>query len=117
MTAANFILKTTMDERGPVTVAVTGEVDATNAAKFTAAVEESAAGQAAVLDLSELLYLDSAGFAALHRILARHTVAVALSPHSPLRRAAALMGLPNHDTVEEAASALSQGSRSGRQRH
>ncbi len=116
MTSANFTLKTTTDERGPVTVAVTGEVDATNAAKFTAAIEEIAAGQAAVLDLSDLLYSDSAGFAALHKILARHTMAIALSPHSPLRRAATLMDLPSHGTVEEAVSALSQGSRGGRGR-
>lgn len=111
MTAANFTLKTTTGERGPVTVAATGELDATNAAKFAAAVEEIAAGQPAVLDLSDLLYVDSAGFAALHRIAARHKVTIALSPHSPLRRAAALMDLPSHDTVEEAASALSQGGR------
>lgn len=113
MTAANFTLKTTTDERGPVTMAVTGELDATNAERFTAAVEEIAAGQPAVLDLSDLLYMDSAGFAALHRIVARHAVTIALSPHSPLRRAAALMGLPSHDTVEQAASALSQGGRNG----
>jgi anti-anti-sigma factor len=107
MTAANFSLQTTTtNERGPATVTVTGELDATNAARFTAAVEQIATGRAVVLDLSDLLYVDSAGFAALHRILANHAVTIALSPLSPLRKAAALMDLPHQDTVEQAVAAL-----------
>jgi anti-anti-sigma factor len=106
--AANFALKFSTDDRGPKTVTVTGEVDATNAGQFTAAVEEIAAGRAIVLDLSDLLYLDSAGFAALHRIAAVHQVAIALPAHSPVRKAAVLMDLPHHETAEEAAAALSR---------
>lgn len=113
MTAANFTLKTSPTERGPVIAAVTGEVDATNAARFTAAVEEIAAEQATVLDLSDLLYLDSAGFAALHQIAADHPVAIALPAHSPLRKAAVLLDLPHHDNAENATAAL-LGAQSGR---
>jgi anti-sigma B factor antagonist len=106
MTAANFTLKTSQADLGPAMVAVTGEVDATNAARFTAAVEDVATEQPTVLDLSDLLYLDSAGFAALHRIVAGHAIAIALPAHSPLRKAAVLMGLPHHDNAEDAAAAL-----------
>ena len=115
MTAANFSLKTSMDDRGPatVTVTVTGEVDATNAARFTAAVAQIAAERATVLDLSDLIYLDSAGFATLHRIIADHVVAIALPSHSPLHKAAVLMGLPHHDASKDAASALSESGRGG----
>ena len=113
MSAANFTLKKATDERGPMTVAVTGELDATNAVKFAAAVADLAAGAATVLDLSDLLYLDSAGFAALHRIVAGHTVAIALAPSNPLRKAAVLMDLPHHDTAQEAAAALGQSGRTG----
>ena len=111
MTAADFTLKTSTDERGPVTVAVTGEVDATNAARFTAAVEEIAAERAIVLDLSDLLYVDSAGFAALHRIVAGHMIAIALPSHSPLHRAAVLIDLPHHDAAKDAVAALSESGR------
>ncbi|HEU5427917.1 MAG TPA: STAS domain-containing protein [Actinocrinis sp.] len=106
MTAANFTLKTSSADRGPATVAVTGEVDTTNAARFAAAVEDIAVERPTVLDLSDLLYVDSAGFAALHRIVAGRAVAIALPAHSPLRRAAVLMDLPHHDNAEDAAAAL-----------
>lgn len=105
MTAANYTLKVTGDEQEPAIVSVTGEVDATNAERFAAAVGEIAMERPAVLDLSDLTYMDSAGFAALHRIMAGYRVEVALSAHSPLRRAAALMGLPHHDSVEAATGA------------
>ena len=61
---------------GPATalVTVTGELDATNAAQFIAEVGRVAAERATVLDLSGLLYVDSAGFAALHQSLNRPAV-------------------------------------------
>ncbi len=105
MTPASFSFKVSPDEHGPATVSVTGELDATNAAEFTAAIGEIAAERGAVLDLSELLYVDSAGFAGLLRIVAEHKVTIALSPHSPVHRAAVLMSLPHHDTVDDAAAA------------
>lgn len=105
MTPAGFAFKVSPDEHGPATVSVTGELDATNAGDFTAAMVEIATERGAVLDLSDLLYVDSAGFAALLRIVADHKVTIALSPHSPLRRAATLMSLPHHDTVDDAAAA------------
>jgi anti-anti-sigma factor len=93
---------------GPATalVTVTGELDATNAAQFVAEVGRVAAERATVLDLSGLLYVDSAGFAALHRVVAEQDVAVVLPQQSPLHRAAVLMDLPHHGTVDEAAAAV-----------
>ncbi|MBS2965349.1 STAS domain-containing protein [Actinocrinis puniceicyclus] len=114
MTPAVYTLKVGTEERDPPAVAVavavvTGEVDMTNAAAFAAEVTQSAAERPTVLDLGDLLYIDSAGFAALHRLVAGHPVCVALPAHSPIRRAAMLVGLPHRDTVEAAAAALGCG--------
>lgn len=84
---------------------VGGELDSTNAADFEAAVGAlSASG--VVLDLNGALYCDSAGFAALDRLLVGRPVALALSPEHPVHKAAEIMGLPLHDTVADASLAL-----------
>jgi hypothetical protein len=111
MTAAAYSLKVTTGQLlpggPPVTVAaVAGEVDTTNAAAFRAAAEQLATDDPTILDLSDLTYLDSAGFAALHHLLADRPVAAVLPARSPLSRAAVLMSLPHSETVEAAAAVL-----------
>lgn len=93
-------------DRTPVVVVVevTGEIDATNAAEFTAAVDAVPGARPLVVDLSGLGYIDSAGFAAVDRLLSRGAVTVVLAPHSPIRAAAKLIELPCHDTIEAALS-------------
>ncbi|KAA9158760.1 STAS domain-containing protein [Amycolatopsis acidicola] len=88
----------------PATVTAEGEVDATNASEFAAALDGIPGS--VVLDLGGLRYLDSAGFAALDNLLAHRKMTVVLPPGSRLRKAAALMGLPHHDDVPSAAAQL-----------
>jgi anti-sigma B factor antagonist len=85
-----------------VVVEVSGEVDATNAAEFTSALNEIAGPWPLVVDLSGLDYIDSAGFSAVDRLLTRQAVIVVLDPHSPIHAAAKLIELPSFDTVEDA---------------
>lgn len=58
-----------------------------------------------ILDLSDVDYLDSAGFDALDQKLARGVVAVVISPGGVLRKAAEIMCVPYHDSVEAARTA------------
>lgn len=83
-----------------------GEIDSSNAAEFEALVLSRSLSERLVLDLTPVLYCDSAAFAALDRALAKRDVALALGPGNPVRRAALIMGLPLHESVESAARAL-----------
>jgi anti-sigma B factor antagonist len=90
----------------PAEVAVTGEVDVTNVEEFTRSVLAVPGTRPIILDLSGLKYLDSAGFAALDRLLAQNAIVVVLSPESLVYKAAELMCLPVHHDVETARRAL-----------
>ncbi|GGX60318.1 STAS domain-containing protein [Streptomyces minutiscleroticus] len=104
MSAATYTLRTVPD--GPVTVvSATGEVDATNATAFSAHVTDLTGGRPAVLDLGDLLYLDSFGFATLRRLIAQHPVAIVLPAQHPLHKAVTLTRLPHHHTLREACTA------------
>lgn len=94
------------DQNTVATVAVTGEIDATNAADFTTAIRNIGDNRAIILDLTELLYLDSAGFAALDQTMSHTTALIVLRPESKLRKAATLMGLPYHDDIDTARAVL-----------
>jgi len=89
-----------------VLVELAGEVDVTSARAFTEAVANAAGRAPIVLDLTNVKYLDSAGFAALDGLLGERRIAVVLAPHAPTRGAATLVGLPFHDTVDGAVAAL-----------
>ena len=86
-------------------VEIRGEIDAGNAASFETALADLAS-PALVVDLSGAGYLDSAGFAVLDRLLARTALAVVVAPGSVLRTAAQLVGVPIHDTVDQAQASL-----------
>ncbi|MBV8862415.1 MAG: STAS domain-containing protein [Mycobacterium sp.] len=90
-------------------VAVTGEVDVTNVGEFTRSVLAVSHNRPIILQLSGLRYLDSAGFAAVDRLLAAGAVVVVLSPDSPVHKAAALMCLPFHHDTETARQLLQHG--------
>jgi anti-sigma B factor antagonist len=104
MTAASYALHLVTDD-APVVVAVTGELDVTNVSEFAESVAEVPAPRPVVLDLSELGYLDSAGLATLDRLTGTNCAVVVIPRSSPVFRAAKLMDLPRHDTLEEAISA------------
>lgn len=80
----------------------TGEVDATNAAEFAQSVRSLVGAREAVLDISELDYLGSAGYAALDDLIASCGIRIVLAERSHLRRAAELMSLPFCDSVQAA---------------
>lgn len=84
-------------------VALSGEVDAVNAPALEEALREISPGTL-VLDLTGAEYFGSAAFALLDRLIARGA-AVVLGPGAVIRRAALLMNVPLHDTVEQALAA------------
>lgn len=90
-------------------VAVTGEVDVTNVSEFTRSVLAVSDNRPIILQLSGLKYLDSAGFAAVDRLLAEGAIVVVLSPDSIVHKAAELMCLPFHRDTETARQLLHQG--------
>jgi anti-sigma B factor antagonist len=104
MTAASYTIVTTCSS--PVVAAVTGELDVTNASDFVVSTENLPGVRPIVLDLSDLVYLDSAGLATLDRLTGTNSAVVVIPPSSPMFRAAELMDLPRHDTVEQAISAV-----------
>ncbi|MGQ0845714.1 MAG: STAS domain-containing protein [Sporichthyaceae bacterium] len=96
------------DTAEPAAATLLGELDRTNVAEFVAAVEAVPGTRPFVLDLSELRFVDSAGFAAAIRLIEERVVVLVLHPVSLLRRAATVMGLPLYDRVEDARAALSR---------
>jgi anti-anti-sigma factor len=106
MTAAGYSLSVTDGTDGSSVVTVEGDIDVTNVGEFAKSVEEIPAARPAILDFRQVRYLDSAGFAALADILETRPVAIVIPHTSPVRRAAALMSLPCHPTVDLARDAV-----------
>ena len=98
-------------EPAPVEVTVTGEVDASNVREFTRSVSELPGERPLILQLSSVKYLDSAGFAALDRLIADKTILIVLSPDSFMYRVATLMCMPIHDDADTARRAALAGER------
>lgn len=96
--------QTSPGDRIPV-VEIHGEIDAGNAGDFQAALA-GLASPALVVDLSQVSYFDSAGFAVIDQLLSRRRLAVVVAPGSVLRTAAVLMNLAFHDSVDDARAAL-----------
>jgi anti-sigma B factor antagonist len=92
----------------PAEVTVTGEVDVTNVDEFTRSVLDVPGPRPVILQLSGVKYLDSAGFAALDRLLEQNAIVLVLSPDSFMYRVAELMCLPIHHNVESARQALQE---------
>lgn len=61
-----------------------------------------------VIDLSDVGYFDSAGFAVLDRLLAYGTVAVVAPPGSVVRTAMTLLELEFCDSIDAARASLGQ---------
>ncbi|HET9141428.1 STAS domain-containing protein [Actinophytocola sp.] len=99
MSTASFALTPHPAAPDGTAVAVTGEIDITNAVDFVKAITERADSRQLVVDFSDLCFVDSAGFAALDDLLARDAITIVIRPGSRLRRAATLMGLPYLDEL------------------
>ena len=108
MSLAEFQLQTAADPTA-VEVTVTGEVDASNVVDFDRALRELPGERPMILHLSSVKYLDSAGFAALDRLLADQQIVIVLSPQSFMYRVAELMCMPIHHDAKAARRALRDG--------
>jgi anti-sigma B factor antagonist len=109
VTRAVFQLENTQNGAGattPAEVTVTGEVDVTNVDEFTRSVLAVPGSRPIILELSPVKYLDSAGFAALDRLLEQNAIVLVLSPDSFMYRVAELMCLPIHRDIETARRVL-----------
>lgn len=102
-----------LDARDGVLVAtVSGEIDLTNVAAIEGTILDAArreGASAVVLDLSRVGYLDSAAFAAVHRLTTAVPVRLVLAPGATVYRAVMVAGLdrmaPTYDTVDAALAA------------
>jgi anti-sigma B factor antagonist len=92
----------------PAEVTVTGEVDVTNVDEFTRSVLAVPGPRPVILQLSAIKYLDSAGFAALDRLLEQNAIVLVLSPDSFMFRVAELMCLPLHHDADAARRVLQE---------
>ncbi len=108
MSGAAFHLQTAEGDGAPTPyeVTVTGEVDASNVVQFTRSVRDLPGARPVIFDLSSVKYLDSAGFAALDRLLAENAIVIVLSPGSFMYRVAELMCMPLYHDVGAARRAL-----------
>lgn len=95
-------------EPHPTVITVTGEVDAAAAAEFTRAVHELPGPRPLILNLSQAFYFDSAGFAALDRLLADKAIVLVIESGSVLFKAAELMCMSSHLTNADARQSLQQ---------
>lgn len=94
------------DHADPAAAILTGELDRTNADQLAAALDAVPGDRPVILDLSQLRFIDSTGFAAVIRMLEQRLVVLVVTPVSFLRKAATVMGLPMHDHVDAARDAL-----------
>ena len=110
MSRAEFQLQVAENGDGstPAEVTVTGEVDASNVRAFARSVEELPGARPVILQLSSIRYLDSAGFAALDRLLADNAILIVLAPDSFMYRVAELMCLPLYHDAEAARRMLQE---------
>ena len=92
----------------PAEVTVTGEIDVTNVDEFTRSVLAVPGTRPVILQLSPIKYLDSAGFAALDRLLEQGAIVLVLSPDSFMYRVAELMCLPLHHDADAARRVLQE---------
>jgi anti-sigma B factor antagonist len=85
---------------------LTGEIDADNARELDRALRRSATYVPKILDLSLVEFFDSAGFAVLDRRIAEGGLLLVISPGSLIRRAASVIDIPFHDSINDALAAL-----------
>jgi len=91
-------------------VVIRGEIDLSNADDLSKALTEAATRNVpVVVEASELAFIDSAGFAAIQRLMERATVLLVVPPTCPTARGFGVSGLgqivPFFESLDEARAA------------
>jgi len=99
----------TIDKDGDVdVVALYGELDRTNVDLLETMLRTNDdERRATVVDLNAATYVDSAGYAVLHRLSQTGRVAIVLSPESLVHRATEIVGIASYDDTDAAKRAVS----------
>ncbi len=89
-------------------VAVSGELDLTNARELEDRVRELTAGEASllVLDLNRVVFIDSAALHVLFRTARRGRTGIVLAQTAPVARTVEIVGLSNAAVVGESLDAV-----------
>jgi anti-anti-sigma factor len=95
------------EEPARTIVTIRGEIDLSNAADLAKALGEAAdRGEPVVIDAGELTFIDSAGFAAIQRLIERATVQLVVPPGCATARGFGISGLaevvPMFDSLDDA---------------
>ena len=92
---AEAVIETRTDSSGAPVIAVSGELDMSNAARLEATVEAAVADKPdrLIFDLSGLRFMDSAGIAVLLSAAGRVATIELRDPSPPVRRVVELTGL------------------------
>jgi anti-anti-sigma factor len=98
----------TVDRDGRVdVVALYGELDRTNVEQLETTLCTTDDHRATVVDLNAATYVDSAGYAVLHRLSQSGRVAIVLSPGSLVHRATEIVGIASYEDIAAAKRAVS----------
>jgi anti-anti-sigma factor len=108
MTDATLDVRTIERDGDVDVVALHGELDRTNVDLLEAMLREKRAEhRATIVDLNAATYVDSAGYAVLHRLSQTGQVAIVLSPGSLVHRATEIVGIASYDDTAAAKLAVS----------
>lgn len=106
MEFGQFELRPIRGDDSIVAIELRGDLDLANAERFEKALRDLRDAGPIVLDLSSATYCDSAGFAALDRLLGEGDFELVVDRDSVMRRAAAILGVRIHDDLGSARAAL-----------
>lgn len=108
MTDATLDVRTIERDGDVDVVALHGDLDRTNVDLLEAMLREKREEhRATIVDLNAATYVDSAGYAVLHRLSQTGQVAIVLSPGSLVHRATEIVGIASYDDTAAAKLAVS----------
>jgi anti-anti-sigma factor len=108
MTDATLDVRTIERDGDIDVVALHGELDRTNVDLLEAMLREKREEhRATIVDLNAATYVDSAGYAVLHRLSQTGQVAIVLSPGSLVHRATEIVGIASYEDIAAAKLAVS----------
>lgn len=96
------------EDPGVLHVAISGELDLTNARELEDRIAELAAGGVSivVLDLNRVVFIDSAALHVLFRTARTGRIGIVLAPTAPVARTVEIVGLSEATVVGESLDAV-----------